>query len=142
MKLAELCGSSVTLKCSLPNGDLETLISITSDEDLANIIEEYDRGSSSLAHPLKVRAILVPPKSLKKVSPSPSSAPSADHSPTRSTHSSTDSLPSSLAYRFVRPVAYPVGVRNGSGKACCYTGQFDGSPRFLYCGPRCNFFCH
>ncbi|KAF7838282.1 PB1 domain protein [Senna tora] len=143
VKIGELCGSSVKLKCSLPNGDLETLISITSDEDLANIIEEYNRASSSLAHPLKIRAILSPPKSLKKVSPPPSSATSAGHSPTRSANSSTESLPYSMAYRFVRPVAYPVGVRNGSGKACCYTGgQFDGSPRYLYSRPRGNNFCH
>lgn len=142
VKLGELCGSSLILKCSLPNGDLETLISITNDEDLANIIQEYDRASSSLAHPLKIRAFLLPPRSLKKVSPPPSSAPSADHSPTRSTHSSSDSLPYSTAYRFVRPIAYPVGDRNGLGKARCYTGPLNGSPRFLYCGARCNNYCH
>ncbi|MQL05378.1 hypothetical protein EI015_25155, partial [Escherichia coli] len=131
--------SSVTLRCPLPNGDLETLISITSDEDLANIIEEYDRASSKLPHPLKIRAILSPPKSLNKVSPSPSSSSSsASHSPSRSPHTSADSLPHAVAaYRLVRRNrSPPVGYRNGSAKACCYNGQFDGSPRFLYCGPR------
>ncbi|KAM1638340.1 hypothetical protein EV1_015846 [Malus domestica] len=61
-KLKEFCGYSVELKCPLPNGDLETLIAVKSDEDLANIIEEYGRASSPL-RPLKIRAILAPPKS-------------------------------------------------------------------------------
>ncbi|KAM1202741.1 hypothetical protein ACFX2J_018649 [Malus domestica] len=61
-KLKEFCGYSVELKCPLPNGDLETLIAVKSDEDLTNIIEEYGRASSPL-RPLKIRAILAPPKS-------------------------------------------------------------------------------
>ncbi|GMN46005.1 hypothetical protein TIFTF001_015189 [Ficus carica] len=77
VKIGEFCGSSATLKCQLPNGDLETLISITSDEDLANLIEEYDRASSS-----KIRAVLFPRKSVKTVSPPPSVAQSVvDFSP-------------------------------------------------------------
>ncbi|KAF7806039.1 PB1 domain protein [Senna tora] len=135
VKLGELCGSSVTLKCPLPNGDLETLISVTSDEDLANIIEIYDEASSSLAHPLKTRAILSPPMSLKKVSPPPSSASSANQSPSRSPHkSSVESLPYSMAYRCIcrncsPSVRYPIAVRYGS-------------PRFLYGGSRFNNYCH
>ncbi|KAM1356796.1 hypothetical protein ACFX13_031599 [Malus domestica] len=58
-KLKEFCGYSVELKCPLPNGDLETMITVKSDEDLANIIEEYGRASSPL-RPLKIRAILAP----------------------------------------------------------------------------------
>lgn len=135
MKLVELCGSSVTLRCPLPNGDLETLISVTSDEDLAHIIEEYDRASSSLAHPLKIRAILSPPKSLKKISPpSSSSSSSSSQSPSRSPRTSVESLPYSMAYRFIcrncsPPVGYPAGVRHGS-------------PRFLYGGANCYSYCH
>ena len=34
VKLGEFCGSSVNLRCQLPTGDLETLISITSDDRL------------------------------------------------------------------------------------------------------------
>ena len=34
VKLREFCGSSVNLRCQLPTGDLETLISITSDDRL------------------------------------------------------------------------------------------------------------
>lgn len=77
VRIGEFCGSSATLKCQLPNGDLETLVSITSDEDLANLIEEYDRASSS-----KIRAVLFPRKSVKTVSPPPSVAQSVvDFSP-------------------------------------------------------------
>ena len=34
VKLGEFCGSSVNLRCQLPTSDLETLISITSDDRL------------------------------------------------------------------------------------------------------------
>ncbi|XP_028210675.1 uncharacterized protein LOC114393520 [Glycine soja] len=147
LKLTELCASPVTLKCPLPNGDLDTLISVTSDEDLANIIHLYDRASSSLPHRLKIRAILSPPK---KLSPSPSSpSSSAAHSPSGgSPHSAADSLPCPAAHQFVRrkcspvPVAYPISVRSGAAKGCMYTRQLDGSPRFLYRGVHWNNYCH
>ncbi|KAL1222113.1 Protein PAL OF QUIRKY [Cardamine amara subsp. amara] len=57
VKLEEFCGYSVELKCQLPDGDLETLISVKSDEDLTNIVEEYDRVNGG-----KIRAILSTPK--------------------------------------------------------------------------------
>jgi hypothetical protein len=150
VKLEELCGSSAKLRCQLPNGDLETLISITNDEDLANIINEYERVSLKLTHPLKIRAILLQPKSLVKVSSDPSSASSsASRSPSRSPHTSAESLPYAVAYRIGRhsrspraPFGYSFGVKNGSAKACCNMGQFGGSPRSLYYGPRCNNYCH
>ncbi|XAR48105.1 hypothetical protein NMG60_11030819 [Bertholletia excelsa] len=68
VKLGELCGSSVMLRCQLPTEDLDALVSITSDEDVANLIEEYDRAAVSI----KIRAFLSPPKSAKKISPPPS----------------------------------------------------------------------
>ncbi|KZV25195.1 Octicosapeptide/Phox/Bem1p family protein isoform 1 [Dorcoceras hygrometricum] len=71
LKLAEMCGTPVSLRCQLPAEDLDSLVSITSDEDLANLIEEYDRAS------LKIRAFLSAPKiPAKKVSPPPSTASS------------------------------------------------------------------
>jgi hypothetical protein len=76
VKLEELCGSSVTFRCQLANRDLETLISITNDEDLANIIDEYEHASLKLTHPLKIKAILSQPKSSLKVSPDLSSSSS------------------------------------------------------------------
>lgn len=71
-KLEDLYGSAVSLRCQLPTEDLDALVSITSDEDLCNIIEEYDCASRERADQLKVRAFLAPPKS--KVSPPGSSA--------------------------------------------------------------------
>ncbi|KAL5100615.1 hypothetical protein RYX36_004942 [Vicia faba] len=57
-KLEELCGSSVThFRCQLPAEDLDALVSITSDEDLVNLIEEYDRTASPQL-PLKIRAFI------------------------------------------------------------------------------------
>ncbi|KAM4115332.1 hypothetical protein ACJW30_04G141000 [Castanea mollissima] len=100
VKLGEFCGSSVNLRCQLPTGDLETLISITSDEDLANVIEEYDRASSSSMNnrPLKIRAVLSPPKSLKQISP-PQTPP--------------ESLRNSPSYRFApRTYSPPVWKSN------------------------------
>lgn len=146
VKLVELCGSSVTLKCPLPNGDLETLISIKSDEDLKNIIEEYDRASSSLTHPLKIRVILSPPKSLKKLSPPPSSSSSSTHSLPGSPHASVESLPYAAVNRLNRlncsplSVGHPIAIRNRAVKGSCYTRQLDGSPRFLY--RFANNYCH
>lgn len=145
VKLVELCGSSVTLRCQLPKGDLETLISITNDEDLANIFHEYDRASSELTHPLKIRAVLSPPRSMmiKKLSPVPSSSTSsASHSPFRSPHTSAESLPYAAVHRIVRQNRSPRAPLGFPIKACCYPGRFEGSPRFLYRGPHCSNYCH
>ncbi|XP_047324609.1 uncharacterized protein LOC124928123 isoform X2 [Impatiens glandulifera] len=69
IKMGELCGTSVRLKCQLPKEDLDALVSITSDEDLANIIEEYDRINLP-----KIRAFIWPINSTKGISNSPSVA--------------------------------------------------------------------
>lgn len=43
-KLSKLAGSSnISVKYQLPNEDLDALISVTTDEDVENMIEEYDR---------------------------------------------------------------------------------------------------
>lgn len=91
-KLEEFCGFSTTLRCQLPDGDLETLVSIRSDEELTSLAEEYDQAShqSSSTPPLKIRAVLTPPapsapSPLKVVvSPPPSSGSSAEISPYQS----------------------------------------------------------
>ncbi|CAH2042096.1 unnamed protein product [Thlaspi arvense] len=44
-----LNGRSFTLKYQLPNEDLDSLISVTTDEDLENMIEEYDRLTTAAA---------------------------------------------------------------------------------------------
>ncbi|CAL1395296.1 unnamed protein product [Linum trigynum] len=79
-KLREFCGGAmVSLRCQLPpEADLDdALVSIVSDEDLANLIEEYDRSPVSSSS-LKIRAFLSPPS--KKQSPAPSSTTSSSSS--------------------------------------------------------------
>ncbi|XP_020245467.1 transcription factor MafB-like [Asparagus officinalis] len=88
-KLGELCGwGSVSLRCQLPTEDLDALVSITSDEDLANLIEEYDLANRERVNPLKIRAFLHEPmassKSSKSPSPPPQASSSSSLSPVRS----------------------------------------------------------
>nr|GEZ17640.1 hypothetical protein [Tanacetum cinerariifolium] len=61
-KLEELCGKPVTLRCQLPTEDLDALVTITSDEDLLNLIEEYDRTPCPHSSSIKIRAFLSLPK--------------------------------------------------------------------------------
>ncbi|CAA2934254.1 uncharacterized protein LOC111411035 [Olea europaea subsp. europaea] len=65
LKLEESCGHSMKLKCKLPSEDLDVLVSITCDEDLKNVIGEYDR----LSPETKITAVLFPIKPSKKISP-------------------------------------------------------------------------
>lgn len=132
VKLGEFCGFSVNLKCPLPDGELETLISITSDEDLASLIEEYDRVSATSSLPLKIRAILSPPKSLKSVSPPPSTPPSVvnfslSNSPPFAT---LNLVPNHLAYRRGGSprLAYPISHRRDSRNFCHYPCHVQGNP--------------
>ncbi|XP_019085688.1 PREDICTED: myocyte-specific enhancer factor 2A-like [Camelina sativa] len=55
-----LDGRSFTLKCQLPSEDLDSLISVTTDEDLDNMIEEYDRtiSASNSTKPSRLRLFL------------------------------------------------------------------------------------
>jgi hypothetical protein len=55
-------GRSFTLKYQLPNEDLDSLISITTDEDLDNMIEEYDRNNQSSQKQSRLRLFLFPVK--------------------------------------------------------------------------------
>lgn len=70
-KLGKMFGAGVSLRCQLPTEDLDALVSITCDEDLANLVEEYDLVESP-PRSFKIRAFLSPPKSNKRASPSPS----------------------------------------------------------------------
>ncbi|KAL8519181.1 hypothetical protein ACS0TY_010206 [Phlomoides rotata] len=73
VKMGEICGSSVTvtLRGQLPAEDLDALVSITSDEDLAHLIQEYDLAASAA----KMRVFLSAPRTIIKcVSPPPRSA--------------------------------------------------------------------
>ncbi|KAJ8752018.1 hypothetical protein K2173_001044 [Erythroxylum novogranatense] len=119
VKLGEFCGYSVELRCQLPDGDLETLISIKSDDELKMLMQEYD----VLCPSSKIKSVLSPPKSLKTVSP-PSSV-------------DLSNSPSFAAanYRRVRtrspPVGYGVGVYRDAVTSRYY------SPRLICRDPRC-----
>ncbi|KAK4755037.1 hypothetical protein SAY87_008794 [Trapa incisa] len=55
-KLSKLSGiSNLTVKYQLPNEDLDALISVTTDEDVENMMEEYDRLPSHNHHPRSAR---------------------------------------------------------------------------------------
>ncbi|KAJ6721915.1 OCTICOSAPEPTIDE/PHOX/BEM1P FAMILY PROTEIN [Salix viminalis] len=79
LKLGELSGTSASLRCQLPKEDLDALVSITSDEDLANLIEEYDQaaGPATPTASLKIRAVLSLPKTISSSPPSSSSSSSS-----------------------------------------------------------------
>lgn len=67
-----LNGHPFTLKYQLPSEDLDSLISVTTDEDFDNMIDEYDRiASNSSAKPSRIRLFLFPtmPESSQSVGP-------------------------------------------------------------------------
>ncbi|KAJ4795110.1 Octicosapeptide/Phox/Bem1p family protein [Rhynchospora pubera] len=69
-KMKEMCGlDTVSVRCQIPTEDLDALVSVTSDEDLANLLEEYDAASRDQARLLKIRTFLMPK------TPSPPSTP-------------------------------------------------------------------
>ncbi|KAG9156774.1 hypothetical protein Leryth_025458 [Lithospermum erythrorhizon] len=54
-----LSGHGFTMKYQLPNEELDSLISVTTDEDMENMIEEYDRiMSTAIAKPARIRLFL------------------------------------------------------------------------------------
>lgn len=109
LKLGEFCGmKSVSLRCQLPKEDLDALVSITSDEDLANLIEEYDRAAT-----LKIRAFLSLPKKISPPPPSSSVSSSKSSSSSSSSNSSYGATigstsPPRCYHQIPKPVAYPV----------------------------------
>ncbi|KAL3636396.1 hypothetical protein CASFOL_020943 [Castilleja foliolosa] len=128
VKLGEMCGTSVNLRCQLPAEDLDALVTITSDEDLANLIEEYDRAAAAAAvtppSPLKIRAFLSAPKPPKKASSPPSSASSScsngSSSPKSPFYPAPMRCPSSANVRCIRhpsrPPVYPNNGEKSTGK--------------------------
>ncbi|CAA0833131.1 Octicosapeptide/Phox/Bem1p family protein [Striga hermonthica] len=124
VKLAEMCGAAANLRCQLPTEDLDALVSITSDEDLANLIEEYDRASA----PPKIRAFL----SVRK-SPSPPSSASSSSSTSSGSESPKSLLRSGgvaplgcgrCVCHASRPPVHPNAGGKAAGKVPCYQFQF------------------
>ncbi|KAF5745241.1 hypothetical protein HS088_TW07G00824 [Tripterygium wilfordii] len=60
-----------TLKYQLPSEDLDSLISVTTDEDLENMIDEYDRTTGSSSKTSRLRLFLFPlkPDSSQSIGP-------------------------------------------------------------------------
>ncbi|KAK1409364.1 hypothetical protein QVD17_35890 [Tagetes erecta] len=54
VKLWDACGPSMSLRCQMPYADLDALVHVTSDAELAYVIEEYDQCNEDL----KIRVIL------------------------------------------------------------------------------------
>ncbi|XP_059304003.1 uncharacterized protein LOC132055983 [Lycium ferocissimum] len=115
VKFGELCGSSMSLKCKLPSEDLDVLVSIMCDEDLLNVIQEYDRCDSEM----KIRAVLFPLNSTKKISPPLSPMSCFDFPATRmktekvNCFYSPPSYVAAAARCYDSPAfGYPVGGRN------------------------------
>ncbi|KAL6190450.1 hypothetical protein ACLB2K_036847 [Fragaria x ananassa] len=118
LKFGELCGTTVGLRCQLPTEDLDALISIKCDEDLANLIEEYDRAAAA-ATPLKIRAFLSLPVNKTTSSPPSSSASSSKSS--SSNHSTT--CASGSTPRFSLPLPVELCLRQVS-----HTAPFQRAP--------------
>ncbi|XWS34722.1 hypothetical protein CRYUN_Cryun21dG0062300 [Craigia yunnanensis] len=125
LKMGEMCGTAVSLRCQLPTEDLDALVSITSDEDLANLIEEYDRVASPPPS-LKIRAFLSLPKSTKK----PISPPSSSASSSKSSSSSTPRF-SGIRQISRTPVVFPVCSEKSAGKSIPYYG-YHGNSSHIY----------
>ncbi|KAL8457952.1 hypothetical protein ACS0TY_035720 [Phlomoides rotata] len=132
VKFGESCGSSMELKCKLPTEDLDVLVSIKSDEELRILTEEYERVSPDA----KIRAVLFPLKSVKKVSqPSspvscfdfPSVSKSYVATPFVQRHQNAPPCPQ-MRSRFSPFVGYPAAAK----KNCCYEAR---SSRHLYQAP-------
>ncbi|PWA92426.1 PB1 domain-containing protein [Artemisia annua] len=81
VKFLEAVGYSVNIKCKLPNEDLDVLVSITNDEDLEAIVEEYERVCPGG----KIRVLLFGVGSVKKMSPVRSAGPLVDFAMKRRT---------------------------------------------------------
>lgn len=134
LKLGELCGTTVGLRCQLPTEDLDALISIKCDEDLANLIEEYDRAAAA-ATPLKIRAFLSLPAN--KISSPPSSSASSSKS-SSSNHSTTCASGSTPRFSMPLPLQAERCLRQSS-----QTPSFQKSPAAAAKVPHCaNYHAH
>ncbi|XP_061991636.1 protein PAL OF QUIRKY [Rosa rugosa] len=133
LKLGELCGTTVGLRCQLPTEDLDALISVKCDEDLANLIEEYDTAAAA-ATPLKIRAFLSLPANKIPTSPPSSSASSSKSS--SSNHSTT--CASGSTPRFSMPLPAERCLRQVS-----HTAPFQRAPAAAGKDPHCaNYQAH
>jgi hypothetical protein len=128
VKFGESCGSTMNLRCKLPSEDLDVLISVTNDEDLACVMEEYNRVWLSTHQDLKIRAILSPLKQASCTSSavssvnSSSSSKSPPHKASIVCSAHQQPPPSYLQFNgqiYLQPVRYTVGLKT-DGKTIRY----------------------
>jgi hypothetical protein len=134
LKLGELRGTSVNLRCQLPKEDLDALVSITSGEDLANLIEEYDRaaGAATPTASLKIRAFLSLPKKISSSSLSSSSSSSSSCSYGGPTIGSTSTAPWCYHHQISKPVAFSVRKTPPAPHQYEYGYHAHGNPSHVY----------
>ncbi|KAL9390266.1 hypothetical protein Peur_018871 [Populus x canadensis] len=135
LKLGELRGTSVNLRCQLPKEDLDALVSITSGEDLANLIEEYDRaaGAATPTASLKIRAFLSLPKKISSSSSkSSSSSSSSSYSYGGATIASTSTAPWCYHHQISKPVAFSVRKTPPAPHQYEYGYHAHGNPSHVY----------
>ncbi|KAL4570162.1 hypothetical protein LXL04_025813 [Taraxacum kok-saghyz] len=149
MKLGELCGTPVALRCQLPTEDLDALVSITSDEDLVNLVEEYDRAATvQSSSNLKIRAFL---SIQKKSSPTPSTAGesssstitdleiSSPKSPPPFASNSPPRFPNHCSNQMLRQHGkLPIRYERSGGNLLRYACQNSNQSYLLHNGNHCN----
>lgn len=119
-KLGDICGIAVSsLRCQLPTDDLDALVTITSDEDLTNLMEEYDLASMTT---VKIRVFLSPLRSTTKSSPPPSKASSSSSK----SRSRSRSPPSSSTTETTCPSCVERSMRNNG----CYVHRSPSQNQF------------
>ncbi|XP_010415750.1 PREDICTED: uncharacterized protein LOC104701706 [Camelina sativa] len=125
-KISAVCGMTVsTLRCQLPTDDLDALVTVTSDEDLNNLMEEYDLASMT---PIKIRVFLSP---LRSTTTKKNSSPTSSNASTYSSKSSKSSrsrspTSSSPTYKETCPSCVERTMRNNG----CYVRRSPSHNQF------------
>eukprot|EP00250_Pteridium_aquilinum_P005152 c15290_g1_i1 orf=136-2217(+) len=95
-KLEKLFGPNLCLKYQLPNEDLDTLISVTCDDDVENLVEEYDKNEARDGAS-RLRAFLFPQAGIPVREGVPCSCHAMDESKSPREHKGFDTVNSSHA---------------------------------------------
>ncbi|XP_044974608.1 ataxin-2 homolog [Hordeum vulgare subsp. vulgare] len=118
-----LAGQPFTLKYQLPNEDLDSLISVSTDEDLDNLVDEYDRvaasssSSGASSRTSRIRLFLFPAKP-----ESSSSLGSLLDDSSKSENWFVDALNSAISGSFD---GIPRGISTDSASVNCLLGLED-----------------
>ncbi|XP_047053968.1 extensin-like isoform X1 [Lolium rigidum] len=128
-----LAGQPFTLKYQLPNEDLDSLISVSTDEDLDNLVDEYDRvaaassGGGAASRTSRIRLFLFPAKP-----ESSSSLGSLLDDSSKSENWFVDALNSAISGSFD---GIPRGISTDSASVNCLLGLEDDASQHSRSGP-------